>query len=107
LGQPALRWLLHSKVLNDAARFIVAANKGKFQSSRVVPKQQTYLQPGAALEDVFPQSPDGNAAVSVRMAETIGNRLKRRFNAREIRLAQTFERGLKARGQDNGGFSHA
>jgi hypothetical protein len=43
----------------------------------------------------------------MRMAETIGNRLKRRFNAREIRIAQTFERGLKARGQENGGFSHA
>jgi ribosomal protein L31E len=41
------------------------------------------------------------------MAETIRNCLKRRFNAREIRLAQTIERGLKARGQDNGGFSHA
>ena len=98
---------LHSKVLNDAAHFIVVAGKEKFQGSRVVPKQQAHLQPGAALENIFPQSPDGNPAVSVRMAETIGNRLKRRFNAREIRLAQTFERGLKARGQDNGGFSHA
>ena len=98
---------LHSKVLNDAAHFIVVAGKEKFQGSGVVPEQQAHLQPGAALENVFPQSPDRNAAVGVRMAETVGNRLKRRFNAREIRLAQIFERGLKARGQDNGGFSHA
>jgi hypothetical protein len=99
-------WEVHSKVLNDAAHFIVVADKEKFQGSCVVPKQQAHLQPGAALENIFPQPPDGNATVSVRMAETIGNCLKRRFNAREIRLAQTFERGLKARGQDNGGFSH-
>lgn len=98
---------LPSKVLNDAAHFIVVAGKEKFQGSRVVPKQQAHLQPGAALENIFPQPPDGNPAVSVRMAETIGNCLKRRFNAREIRIAQTFERGLKARGQDNGGSSHA
>jgi hypothetical protein len=71
-----------------------------------VPKQQVHLQPSATLENIFPQPPDGNAAVSVRMAETIGNHLKRRFNTREIRLAQTFERGVKACGQDNGGFSH-
>jgi len=85
--------------LNDAAHFIVVAGKEKFQGSRVVPKPQAHLQPGAALENVFPQLSDGNPAVSVRMAETIGDRLKRRFNAREIRIAQTFERGLKARGQ--------
>ena len=77
-----------SKVLNDATHFIVVAGKEKFQDSRVVPEQQANLQPGAALENVFPQPPDGNPAVSVRMAKTIGNRLKRRFNACEIRLAQ-------------------
>lgn len=85
----------------------MASGKEKFQSPRVVPEQQAHLQPGAALKNIFPQAPDGNPAVSVRMAETIGNRLKHRFNTREIRLAQTFERGLKARGQKNGGFSHA
>ena len=85
----------------------MVAGKEKFQGSSVGPEQQAHFQPGTALENIFPQSPDGNATVVVRMAETIGNRLKRRFNAREIRLAQTFERGLKARGQDNGGFSHA
>ena len=98
---------LYSKVLNDAAHFIVVAGKEKFQGARVVPEQQAHLQPGAALKNIFPQPPDGNAAVSVRMAETIGNCLKRRFNTREIRLAQIFERGLKARGQDDDGFSHA
>lgn len=101
-----LRGYWSLKGLNDAAHFIVVAGKEKFQGSRVVPKQQAHLQPGAALENVFPQSPDGNAAVSMRVAETIRNCLKRRFNTREIRLAQTFERSLKARGQDNGGFSH-
>ena len=98
---------LHSKVLNDAAHFIVAAGEEKFQSARVVPEQQAHLQPGPAFENIFPQAPDGNPAVSVRMAETIRDRLKRRFNPREIRPAQTFERGLKTRGQEYGGFSHA
>lgn len=85
----------------------MVADKEKLQGSRVVPKQEAHLQPGAAFENIFSQPADGNPAVSVRMAETIGNRLKRRFDTREIRLAQTFERGLKARGQDNGGFRHA
>jgi hypothetical protein len=93
--------------LNDAAYFIVVTGKEKFQGSRVMPKQQAHLQPGAALENIFPQPPDGNAAVSVRMAKTIRYYLKCRFNAREIRPAQISERGMKARGQDNGGFSHA
>ncbi len=101
-----LRSYWRSKVLNDAAHFIVIACEEKFQGSRGLPEQQAHLQPGAALENVFPQPPDGNAAVSMRVAETVGNYLKRRFNAREIRLAQIFERGVKARGQDNGGFSH-
>jgi hypothetical protein len=62
---------LYSKVLNDAAHFIVAAGKEKFQGSRVVPKQQAHFQPGAALEDVFPQPPVGNAAVSVFVSRTL------------------------------------
>jgi hypothetical protein len=54
-GTPALRGrILRSKVLNDAARFIVAAGEEKFQGSRVLPEQQAHLQTGAALENIFP-----------------------------------------------------
>jgi hypothetical protein len=35
--------LLHSKVLNDAAYFIVAVGKEKFQGSSVGPKQQAHF----------------------------------------------------------------
>ena len=79
----------------------------KFQHARVLAEQQAQFQSCAALKNVFPQPPDGNSTVRVRMAETVGNHLKCRFDAREIRVAQVFERGLKARGQENGGFSHA
>ena len=61
----------HSNDLNDAAHLIVVAGKEKFQGSRVVPEQQAHLQSGAALENIFPQSPDGNAAVSVFVSRTL------------------------------------
>ena len=85
------------KVLNYAANVIVVADKEKFQSSPVLPEQQAHFQSGAALEDVFPQPPDGNSAVRVRMAEAVGNHLQRGLDSGEIRIAQMLERGVKAR----------
>jgi hypothetical protein len=83
--------------LNHAANFIVVAGKEKFQGFPVLPEQETQLQSGTALENVFPQSSDGNSTVRVRMAEAVGNHLKRDFDASEIRIAQILERGVKAR----------
>jgi len=75
----------------------MVAGKEKFQGVYIVPEQQAHFQAGAALKNVFPQPPDRNPAVRVRMAETVGNRLKRGLNAGNIRNAQMLERGLKAR----------
>jgi hypothetical protein len=83
--------------LNHAANVIVVAGKEKFQDFPVLPEQQTHFQSGAALENVFPQPPDGNSAVRMRMAETIGNHLQRGLDAGEIRITQMLERGVKAR----------
>jgi len=85
------------KVLNHTANVIVVAGKEKFQSRPVLPEQQTHLQSGAALENVLPQPPDGNSTMSMRMAEAVGNHLKRGLNAGEIRITQMLERGVKAR----------
>ena len=85
------------KVLNHAANVVVVAGKEKFQGVSILPEQQAHFQSGAALKNVFPQPPDGNPAVRVRMAEAAGNRLKRRLDAGEIRIAQMLERGVKAR----------
>jgi hypothetical protein len=85
------------KVLNHPANIIVIADKVKFQKFPVLPEQQAHFQPGAALENVFPQLPDGNSAVRVRMAEAVGNHLKRGLDAVEIHFAQMLERGVKAR----------
>jgi hypothetical protein len=63
------------KVLNQSANVIVVAGKEKFQSVSILPEQQTHFQSGAALENIFPQPPDGNSAMRVRMAEAVGNRL--------------------------------
>ena len=75
----------------------MVAGKEKFQGISILPEQQPHFQSGAALENVFPQPPDGNPAVRVRMAETAGNRLKRGLDTGEIRIAQMLERGVKAR----------
>lgn len=75
----------------------MVADKEKFQSVSVLPEQQTHFQSGAALKNIFPQPPDGNPAVRMRMAEAVGNRLKRGLDAGEIRIAQMLERGVKAR----------
>lgn len=85
------------KTLNHAANVIVVASKEKFQGVSILPEQQAHFQSGAALENVFPQPPDGNPAVRVRMAEAVGNRLQRGLDAGEIRIAQMLERGLKTR----------
>jgi hypothetical protein len=85
------------KVLNHAANVIVVAGKEKFQGFSVLPEQQAHFQSGAALENVFPQPPDGNSTVSMRMAEVVGNHLKRGLDAGEIRIAQILERGVKTR----------
>lgn len=73
------------------------ADEEKFQNFPILPEQQAQFQPGAALESVFPQPPDGNSAVRVRMAEAVGNHLKRGLDAGEIRIAQMLERGVKTR----------
>jgi hypothetical protein len=83
--------------LNHATNIIVVAGKEKFQSFPVLPEQQAHFQAGAALENVFPQPPDGYSAVRVRMAKAAGNHLKRGFDAGEIGIAQMLERNVKAR----------
>jgi len=83
--------------LKNTANVVVVAGKEKFQRFPVLPEQQTHFQSGAALENVFPQPPDGNPTVSVRVAEAIWNHLERGLYAGEIRIAQIFERGVKTR----------
>lgn len=85
------------QILNHAANVVVVVGEEKFQRVSILPEQQAHFQSGAALENVFPQPPDGNPAVRVRMAEAAGNRLKRGLDAGEIRIAQMLERGVKAR----------
>jgi hypothetical protein len=83
--------------LNHTANIVVVAGKEKFQSVSVLSEQQAHFQSGAALENIFPQPPDGNPAVRVRMAEAFGNCLQRGLDAVEIRIAQMLEGGVKAR----------
>jgi hypothetical protein len=85
------------KVLNHPANIIVIAGKEKLQNFPILPEQQAQFQPGAALENVFSQPPDGNSAVRVRMAEAVGNHLKHGLDAGEVRFVQMLERGVKAR----------
>ena len=85
------------KVLNCAANVVVVAGKEKFQGVSILPEQQAHFQSRATFKNIFPQPPDGNPAVRVRMAEAAGNRLKRGLDAGEIRIAQMLERGVKAR----------
>ena len=83
--------------MNHTANVIVAAGKEKFQHFPILPEQQAHFQSGAALENVFPQPPDGNSAVRMRMAEAIWNHLERGLDAGEIRITQMLERRVKAR----------
>ena len=76
---------------------VVIAGKEKLQGVSILPEQQAHFQSGAAFKNIFPQPPDGNPAVRVRMAEAAGNRLKRGLDAGEIRIAQMLERRVKAR----------
>ena len=75
----------------------MVAGKEKFQGVFILPEQEAHFQSGAAFKNIFPQPPDGNPAVRVRMAEAAGNRLQRSLDAGEIRIAQMLERRLKAR----------
>ena len=75
----------------------MVAGKEKFQGVSILPEQQAHFQSGAAFKNIFPQPPDGNPAVRVRMAKAAGNRLKRSLHAGEIRIAQMLERGVKTR----------
>ena len=79
------------------ANVIVITGKEKFQGISVLPEEQTQFQPGAALENIFSQPPDGNPAVRVRMAKAAGNCLKCGLDAGEIRIAQMLERCVKTR----------
>ena len=83
--------------MNNAANVVVVACKEKFEGIPVLPEQQTHFQSGAALENIFPQPPDGNAAVRVRMAEAVRNHPQRGLDTGEIRIAQMLERRVKAR----------
>ena len=85
------------KVLNQTVDVIVVAGKEKFQGLPVLSEQQTHFQSSAAFKNIFPQPPDGNPAVRVRMAEAIGDRLKRRLDAGKIHIAQMLQCGVKAR----------
>ena len=96
-----------SKVLNNAANFVVVANEEKFQCVRVPAEQQAQFQSGPAFKNVFSQPPDGDSGMRVGPAKTTGNGLKRCFDAGKIRLAQFFERRAKARAEQDDGFRHA
>ena len=97
-------WL---EVLNNAANFVVIAEKEEFQRTRVLAKQQAQLQSGPAFKNIFSQSSDGHSGVRVGTAKTFGNELRRRFHAGEIRITQICERLTKARAEQNDGSRHA
>ena len=96
-----------SKVLNQTTNFVVIADKEKFQHVAVLTEQQAQFQPRATFKYILFQSPDGNAAMSMGTAKTIGNELKRRFDPADIHLVQVLERGLEPRAKQNVGSRHA
>jgi hypothetical protein len=86
-----------SKVLDEAADFVVVADEEKFQRAGVFAEEQAGFQAGATFKNIFSQPPDGDAGVRVRMAEAVGDGLERGFNAGEIRVAQIFQQREESR----------
>ena len=85
----------------------MAPGEKEFQRPRLFLKKQADFQARPALKNVFPQPPDGNARVNMRMTETIRHQLERLFHTADLRVVQVLERGVKARTEQDGGFSQA
>lgn len=92
---------------DNAAHFVMASSKEKLQSSGFFPEKEAYLQPGAAFEDIFPQSSAGYSSMNMRLAKAFQDNPQRLLRPRKIRVAQIFKRMMKARTEENGGFTHA
>jgi len=95
-----------SKVANDTPDLIVVAHKKMSRACALARNRQPHFQPRPALKDIVPQSPDGDAGMCVRLAETVGKDPQRLLHARHIRVAEVLERGEEARTEQDGGFSH-
>jgi hypothetical protein len=52
------------------------------QSAWFGPKEDSQSQPGAALIEIPPQSPDAHSAVQMRLAKSLPQLFKRRFHCR-------------------------
>ena len=82
--------------MDDTTDFIVVADEEEFQRARVFAKEQPHFQSSATFKYIFPQPPDGNAAVSVRTAKAIRDDPQRGFHAVNVGVAQMIQRGVKA-----------
>ena len=76
------------------------------QGLRVGAEQEADLQARAAFKHIFAQSPDGDAHMAMRLAETIGQDFQRLFRTIHFCVAQILERGEETRAEYDGGVSH-
>ena len=95
------------ELMNNAADFGVIARKEEFQRVCILAEQEAQLQPDPTFKNVLFQPSDRNPGVNVRLAETFGNGLKRRFNTSQVRVAQISERRTETRAEQNDEFRHA
>ena len=91
---------------DEAPYLVMTAYEENFQSLGVGTEQESNFQTRPAFKDIFPQPPNGDSGMKVRLAEAVGQDSQRLLHPGHIRVAQVLERGEKARAEQNGGFSH-
>ena len=86
---------------------LMVADQEEFQCASVLTEQQTQFQSSAALVNIFPQTPDGNAGVNMWTTKGSRDDPKGRLDAPDVRVAQIFQPRVEAGIEDDGGTSHA
>ncbi len=85
----------------------MVADEEEFQRASIFAEQQAQLQSHPALENILPQSSDGNPGVNMGTAKVVRDDLQGRFHPRDFRVAESFQSGVEAGIEENAGASHA
>jgi len=84
----------------------MTSHEESLQRLRPGTEQEADFQACAEFKDILAQSPDGNAGMRMRLAETIGQGSQRLFRPVHFGVTQLLERSVETRAEQDGGFSH-
>ncbi len=95
---------VRSELADEATHFVMIAYEEDLQRLGAGTEEYPNFQPRPAFKDILPQPADRDSRVKMRLAKAVRKDSQCLFRPVDIRVAQLFEGGEKARADQDDGF---